>query len=151
VYHYKSNATLALPITNFSNDCIFAAYTQQYELLESKGFTMKLNVMDKQASKVITKFLMTKKCNNLLIKQNDQRINAAEQAIQSFRAHFISALATTRCKFPLQLRDRLIPQVKTTLNMLHPSRLIPQCWHMNFLRANITGTDFPWPLPVARL
>jgi hypothetical protein len=37
VYHYESNTILALPVTNFSNDCILAAYTQQYELLKSKG------------------------------------------------------------------------------------------------------------------
>jgi hypothetical protein len=50
VYHYKSNAILAFPIANFSNNCILAAYTQQYELLESKGFTIKLNIMNNQAS-----------------------------------------------------------------------------------------------------
>jgi hypothetical protein len=60
VYHYRSNAILALPITNFSNDCILAAYTQQYELLKSKGSIMKLNIMGNQASQVITKFLTTK-------------------------------------------------------------------------------------------
>jgi hypothetical protein len=55
-----------------------AAYTQQYELLESKGFTMKLNAMDNQASQVITKFLMTKKCNNLLVEPNNHSVNAAD-------------------------------------------------------------------------
>jgi hypothetical protein len=49
VYHYKSNASYVLLIANFSN-CILAVYTQQYELLKSKGFTMKLNIMDYQAS-----------------------------------------------------------------------------------------------------
>jgi hypothetical protein len=60
VYHYKSNAISALLITNFSNDCILAAHTQQCELLKLNGFTMKWNVMDNQASQVITKFLTTK-------------------------------------------------------------------------------------------
>jgi hypothetical protein len=53
VYHYESNAILALPIPGFSNNVIFAAYKQQYELLESKGFVIKLNMMDNQASNVI--------------------------------------------------------------------------------------------------
>jgi hypothetical protein len=47
VYHYESNTILGLPIANFSSNCILAAYTQQYELLKSKGFTMKLNIMDR--------------------------------------------------------------------------------------------------------
>jgi hypothetical protein len=50
VYHYELNAILVLPIKNFINNCVLPAYTQQYELLKSKGFTMKLNIMDNQAS-----------------------------------------------------------------------------------------------------
>jgi hypothetical protein len=50
VYHYEMNTILALPISGFSDETIFAAYKQQYELLESKGFKIRLNVMDNQAS-----------------------------------------------------------------------------------------------------
>ncbi len=53
VYHYESNTILALPISGFSNDIFFAAFKQQYKLLESKGFVIKFNVMDTQASNVI--------------------------------------------------------------------------------------------------
>jgi hypothetical protein len=42
VYHYDYNVILALPISGFSNNIIFAAYKQQYELLKSKGFVIKL-------------------------------------------------------------------------------------------------------------
>jgi hypothetical protein len=40
VYHYKTNAILALPIKGFSNHIIFAANKQQFNLLESKGCTI---------------------------------------------------------------------------------------------------------------
>ena len=53
VYHYESKAILVLPIANFANDTILAAYQQQLKLLESKGHKIKVNVMDNQASKVI--------------------------------------------------------------------------------------------------
>jgi hypothetical protein len=36
VYHYESNAILALLITGFSNNIIFAAYQQQFNLLTAK-------------------------------------------------------------------------------------------------------------------
>ncbi len=52
-YHYETNAILALPIKGFSNDIIFAAYKQQYNMLEAKGYKIKLNVMDNQATKII--------------------------------------------------------------------------------------------------
>ncbi len=61
-----------------------------------------------------------KKCNNLLVKPNNHRVN-----VQTFKTLFIGALATTSNKFPLQLWDRLTPQVETTFNMLRPSQLDP--------------------------
>ena len=36
VYHYKSNAILALPIANFADETILAAFQQQFELLKSQ-------------------------------------------------------------------------------------------------------------------
>jgi hypothetical protein len=57
--------------------------------------------MDNQASQVIKHYLTLKKCDNLLVKPDNHRENAAERAIQTFKAHFISALATTDSKFLL--------------------------------------------------
>ncbi len=81
--------------------------------------------MDNQASKVIKKYLTTQQCDNLLVKPNNHRVNTAEHAIQTFKAHFINALGTTNSNFPLQLWDWLTPQVEATLNMLHPSCIDP--------------------------
>jgi hypothetical protein len=46
VYHYESNAILGLPVKNMEDSTIYEAYKQQFEFLKSKGFTIKLNVMD---------------------------------------------------------------------------------------------------------
>jgi hypothetical protein len=48
VYHYKTNAIMAVPIANFIDDAILKAFHQQFELLESKGHKIQLNVMDNQ-------------------------------------------------------------------------------------------------------
>ncbi len=61
----------------------------------------------------------------MLVKPNNHRVNAAERAIQTYKAHFISALDTTDSNFLLQLWDCLTPQVEATLNMLRPSRIDP--------------------------
>jgi hypothetical protein len=116
---------LALPISGFSDDIILAAYKQQHELLESKGFNIKLNVMDNQASVTIKQYLTTKQCDQMLVEPHNHRVNAAEHAIQTFKAHFISALTTTDSKSPLQLLDCLTPQVECKLNMLHLSCINP--------------------------
>ena len=40
-----------------------------------------------------------------------------------FKDHFISAIATTDNKFPLQLWDWLTSQVETTLNLMQASQI----------------------------
>jgi hypothetical protein len=125
VYHYESNAILALPISGFSNNAIFAVYKQQYELLKSKGFVIKLNKMDNQASNVIKLYLTPQQCDLMLVKPNNHRVNAAKRAIQTFKDHFVSMLATTDSKFPLQLWDCLTPHIETLLNMLQPLPIDP--------------------------
>ncbi len=49
-------------------------------------------------------------------------MNAAKGAIQTYKDAFIAALATTDRDFPIQLRDKLAPQVQDTLNLLRASR-----------------------------
>jgi hypothetical protein len=91
VYHYESNAILALPISGFSDNIFFQAYKQIYKMIESKGFVIRFNVMDNQASKVIKKILTPKQCDLILVEPNNHHINAAECAIQTFKDHFVSA------------------------------------------------------------
>ncbi len=84
-----------------------------------------MNVMDNQATKNIKKFLTKKECDIQLVKPNNKRLNAAEQAIQTWKDAMISALATTDSDFPLQLWDRLTPQVQDCVNLMRASRIDP--------------------------
>ncbi len=103
--------------------------------------------MDNQASQVIKEYLTLQHCKNLRVEPNNHRVNAAERAIQTFRAHFISAMATTDSKFPLQLWDRLTPQVENTLNMLRPSRLDPTMLEYEALHGPYNWNRFPLASP----
>jgi hypothetical protein len=60
-----------------------------------------------------------------LVKPHNHRVNAAERAIQTFKVHFMSALATTNNKFSQQMCDQLTPQVKSKLNMMRLLRVNP--------------------------
>jgi hypothetical protein len=124
-YHYEANAILATPITGLDDISIFGAYKKNFNELATKGFKPKINVMDNQATKHIKKFLTEKECKLQLIEPHNHRVNAAEWAIQTFKDAFISALATTDKDFPLQLWDKLTPQVINTLNMMRASRKYP--------------------------
>ena len=125
VYHYEANAILATPISALDDKSIFNAYKKTFDELTQKGFKPKLNVMDNQATRYIKTFLTEQECELQLVEPHNHRVNAAERAIQTFKDAFISALATTDKDFPLQLWDKLTPQVILTLNMMRASRIDP--------------------------
>ena len=52
-------------------------------------------------------------------------MNAAKRAIQTWKDTFIAALATTDRDFPIQLWDRMAPQVQDSLNLLRVSCIDP--------------------------
>ncbi len=70
-------------------------------------------------------FLSEDDCKLQLVEPHNHRVNAAERAIQTFKDVFITALATTNVDFPLQLWDKLTPQVQTCLNLMRCSRIDP--------------------------
>jgi hypothetical protein len=61
-----------------------------------------------------------------LVPPHCHRVNAAEQAIRTFKEHFKAGLATVDPAFPIHLWDRLFPQSEITLYLLRYSRLHPQ-------------------------
>ena len=84
---------------------IFNAYKTNFDMLEAKGFKIKLNVMDNQAMKYIIKYLNEKDSEAQLVEPGNKRLNAAERAIQTWKNALIAALATTDRDFPIQLWD----------------------------------------------
>jgi hypothetical protein len=106
--------------------------------------------MDNQASHVLKKYLTLKQCNNLLVKPNNHRVNAREQAIQMFKTHIITALATIDSKFFLQLWDSLTSQVENTLNMLRPLRINPAMLVYKAIPGPYDWNRFPLLPPDAR-
>ena len=121
IYHYESNAILPTPTAGLDNVSIFNAYKKYFKELTAKGFKPKLNVMDNQATKHIKKYLTENDCKLQVVEPHNHQVNAAKRAIQTFKAAFIAALATTDSDLPLQLWDQLTLQVEDTLNLLRGS------------------------------
>jgi hypothetical protein len=149
LYHYVLNAILVKAIANVDDQSIYEAYKEVFETLEAKGYKPKMNVMDNQATKFITKFLTKKECNLQVVEPHNHRVNAAEQAIQTFKDAFIVALASTDHKFPLQLWDNLAPQVQDTLNLLRALQ-IQIYQHMRLSTGRTIGIGTPLHLQVAK-
>ncbi len=86
---------------------VLSMLTIFFEMLMSKGFKPRLNIMDNQVTTHIKAFLTKNDCKLQLVEWHNHCINAAERAIQTFKDAFIAALATTDSKLTLQLWDRL--------------------------------------------
>ncbi len=146
LYHYKPNSILASPIAGLDNKSIFGAYKTRFRELEAKGFKPKLNVMDNQATKHIKQFLTENKCRLQLVEPHNHRVNAAERAIQTFKDAFITALAMTDSDFPLQLWDKITPQMQDTLNMMRASRVDPTKLAYEILNGPYDWNQYPLAL-----
>jgi hypothetical protein len=107
--------------------------------------------MDNQCTKQIKKFLTDNKCELMLVEPHNHRVNVAEHAIQTFKYHFISALATTNSKFPLQLWDKLTSQVETTLNLMRASRINPRILAYEAIWGPYDWNCFPLAPPGPRM
>jgi hypothetical protein len=125
IYHYKSNAILATPISGLDNISIIESYKKHFDEFTAKGFKPKINIMDNQATKHINKILTEQQCKLQLIEPHNHCMNAAERAIQTFKDAFITTLATTDADFPIQLWDKIAPQVQDTLNLLRALQINP--------------------------
>jgi hypothetical protein len=82
--------------------------------------------MDNQATKVIKMYLNLRNVQLQLVKPHNHHVNAAERAIHTFKNCFIGALGTTHSNFPVQLWDKLAPQVQGSINLLRQSCINPQ-------------------------
>ena len=60
-------------------------------------------------------------------------MNIAKKAIDIFKNHFASGLATANLSFPLHLWCRLVPLATITLNLLRPARINPRLSAHKFL------------------
>jgi hypothetical protein len=81
--------------------------------------------MDNQATKAIKEYLVTHQCELQLVEPHNHQVNAAEGAIQTFKNRFIGALGTTDSEFPVQLWDKLAPQVQDSINLVQPLWICP--------------------------
>ena len=96
-----------------------------FEFLVSKGYTLKINVMDNQATKAIKLYLTPQQCCLQLVEPGNHHVNNTERAIQTFKKQFIGALSTTNMDFPIQLWDKLAQQVQDSNNLLQRSQIDP--------------------------
>ena len=133
MYDHDSNGILVAPLKSRNATTIVEAWKNLFECLTKHGHKTKVFILDNGFSTLLKNTL---KLNNLeyqLVLLNIYRRNAAERAIQTFKNHFLSVLATADQSFPITEWDRLIPQKEMTLNLLRSSRCNPTLFAYSYL------------------
>jgi hypothetical protein len=64
-----------------------------------------------------------KNCKYQLVPPDNHSMNLVERTIQTFKNHFKALIAGVDESFPMQLWDRLLPQMVLTLNLLQQSNV----------------------------
>ena len=118
-YHVDSNSILHVPFKTKADKHRIEAYTSIRQRLSALGHKVDLQILDNEASgeykRVITEVW---KSRYQLVPPDMHRRNAAERAIRTFKAHFLTILAGVAPNFPTYLWDKLLQQAELTLNLL---------------------------------
>jgi hypothetical protein len=77
------------------------AFTKVISILKSGGYHPALNIMDNECSAPVEKYIRSEAINIQLISPHNNRANAAERAITTFKEHYIAVLATVDMLCPL--------------------------------------------------
>ena len=125
LYDYDSSYIHVEAMPSRTGYQIQLAYERAHKLLCSRGLRPQLQRLDNEASRALVAFMEDEGVDFQLTPAGSHRRNACERAIRTFKNHMIACVCGTDPNFPLNLWDRLLPQVLLTLNLLRPSRLNP--------------------------
>ena len=125
-YHCDANLILANPFASRKETHRLLAYDKIMQQLTDNKIIVDLQILDNEASAEYERAIKKKwNANYQLVPPNTHRINVAERAIHTFKAHFLSILAGVATDPPRSLWDILLPQTELTLNLLRQATLEP--------------------------
>ena len=104
---------------------ILLAYQRAHRLLVSRSLHPRLQKLDNEYSAALIYYLDEEAVEFQLAPPQVHRQNAAERAIKTWKKHFIAILYGCERNFPMNLWDKIIPQVVLTENLLRRSNLNP--------------------------
>ena len=132
-YHYDANAILGVAIKNRQASTITNAWTELNKKFEDAGVNPNKWILDNEASQELKAAITKQQAQYQLVPPYTHRANALEQAIQTFKNHFKSGIASLDPDFPMSEWDRLLEQCFLTLNLLRGARLNPKLSAYAFL------------------
>ena len=125
-YHCDSNTILQEPFFNSKVKHSIRAYNSIMRHLSDRGHQIDVQILDNKVITYFKKYIVEYWCTKYqLVPPNFHRINIAERAIRTFKAHFLSVLAVVDPTFPKFMCDNLLVQTELTLKLLCQATLNP--------------------------
>lgn len=122
-YNWDANSILVEPLKNKEAQTITNAWEKINKRFSTTGMAPNHWILDNEKSKILMEAFSQNKVTHKFVSSHSHRANKAERAIQTFKNHFKSGLASVNPDFPSSQWDRLLPQAEMTLNMLRRSRI----------------------------
>jgi hypothetical protein len=93
-------------------DSLQTAYAQTHHFFRAHGHHTQFQVLDNECPTQLRTYFSNNNIKWQLVTPYKKRTNKAERAIQTFKRHFLSILATTNPSFPLDYWPELHPKPK---------------------------------------
>ena len=132
-YHHDGNSILATALKDRTAQSIVKGWEYLHKTFELSGNAPDSYVLDNETSKDLIEAFVKNNVKYQLAPPHCHRTNKAERAIQTFKSHFLSGLATCDPSFPLREWDRLIEQATITLNLMRATRINPRVSAYTFM------------------
>ena len=125
-FHQDANAILVQPFQSKHDHHRIPAYNTIMTRIKAAGLRVTRHVLDNEASSAYRNAITTTwNCTYQLVPPDMHRRNAAERAIRTFKAHFLTILAGVDATFPANRWDLLLPQAELTVNLLRQAATKP--------------------------
>ncbi len=106
--HLNANYIFAKPMKNRTEGEMIRVYQKIVNRMKAAGLGLRKQVLKNKCSAVMKACIKENGMDHKLVPPGQHRRNQAEQAIQTFKAHFISILAGVDDKIPLLLWCHLL-------------------------------------------
>ena len=126
MYDFDTNYINAVPIKSRKSSELVRGFKECYDTLKKNGLNARLLRLDNEVSKDLIAEIEENKLVYQLASPGDHRLNHAERAIQTFKAHFITIRSGADPDFPPNCWDLLVDHAVLTLNLYRPSRINPK-------------------------
>ena len=126
-YNCDSNTIIQAPFVNRKENHRIRTYNSMMQKLADRGHHVEVQIMDNKVSAEFKKTIVKDWGDSYqLVPPNVHRINVAERAIRTVKAHFLEILAGVDSYFPKYMWDNLLVQTELTINLLRQATLNPR-------------------------